>query len=68
MFDEILRKLLNTENGFRESVRDEFGMRMINDLFEPVRNETKALVLMHEELENSLMNLESLHMEIRGIV
>jgi hypothetical protein len=68
MFDEIWGKLLSTENVFRESVRDEFGMRMINDLFEPIRKETNGLVLMHEELENSLGNLESLRTEIRRIV
>ncbi|MDR3108884.1 MAG: hypothetical protein LBU65_04240 [Planctomycetaceae bacterium] len=68
MFDEILGKLLSTENVFRESVRDEFGTRMISNLFEPVRNETNALVLMHEELENSLMNFESLRAEIKGIM
>ncbi|MDR3108556.1 MAG: hypothetical protein LBU65_02545 [Planctomycetaceae bacterium] len=68
MFDEILGKLLNTENVFRESVRDEFGTRMISNLFEPVRNETNALVLMHEELENSLRNFESLRAEIKGIM
>jgi hypothetical protein len=67
MFDDIFAELSNLQNNFSESVQDTFGISVVNDIIEPIRHETNALVLMHEELEHSLANLESMREAIRVI-
>ena len=65
MFDDIFAGLSNLQNSFSESVQDTFGMSIMSDILEPIRNETYSLVLMHEGLERSLANFECLREDIK---
>lgn len=67
MFDDIFAGLCNLQNSFSESVQDQFGMSILTDILEPIRNETYSLVLMHDEMKRSLANFESYREEIRAI-
>ena len=67
MFDGIFAGLCNLQNSFSESVQDRFGMSIMNDILEPIRNETNSLVILHEEVERSLANFESYREEIKAI-
>ena len=67
MFDDIFAGICNLQNSFSESVQDKFGMSVMSDILEPIRDETNALVFMHEEMERSLANMETLREEIKTI-
>ena len=67
MFDEIQAGLSNVFDIFRESVRDEFGMSIVENIFEPMQSELSQLILTMENTNTTLAELDGLRSEIRAM-
>jgi len=68
MFEEGHGMLANAMNQFSQSVRDEFGASIINEVFEPMITESESLIRMSEEAKRSIYMVDSLLTEARSII
>lgn len=64
MFDEIHSELNNVFDTFKESIKDDFGMLIVENIFDPILRETSQLMLTQENMNNTLAELDGLREEI----
>ena len=67
MFEDIRNLAAESMNAFSEGVRDEFGMSILRDVFEPLLTEIAGLIQMNENMEKAIKEINQLNEELRSI-
>ena len=67
MFEDIRNLVTENMNSFNESVRDEFGMSILRDVFEPMLSEITGLIQMCEYMESTVKEIDQLTQELQAI-
>lgn len=67
MFDDVISLASNHLDSFSDTVRDQFGVSMINQFFEPMIANIKELQQVEEMFQRCLVELDSMTKELRSI-
>lgn len=68
MFDEVIGRLNVSESTFSEKVNDRFGNSILNELYDPFKNNLRKLHMAWNEAEVKRAEIEGLLMELRTIL
>ena len=68
MFDDAKFSLRRSKEDFAENVQDDFGERILQDMFEPLEKEASHLQETDREAEQEIRSIKMLLRELRAIV
>jgi len=67
MFEDIRNSAAGSMNAFSEGVRDEFGMSILRDVFEPMLAEIAGLIQMNENMEKAISEINQVTEDLQSI-
>lgn len=67
MFDDVISLSSNQLLSFSDTVRDQFGVSIINQVFEPMIANIKELQQVEEMFQRCLVEIDSVTEELRSI-
>lgn len=67
MFDDLFNVTSQQMGKFSDTVRDEFGLSIVSDVFEPFLQDIAALQQMEEEFKNRSAEIDQLMEELHLI-
>ena len=66
MFDDIYNSTTFKIYEFRDNVRDEFGLSIYREVFEPMLSEIAALVTMNENINKAIFEIDQVSQELNS--